>query len=642
MNSNQFRNGFAIFQGGGCKAIAYLGAYEEALNQGIYFSEFAGTSAGAIFAALLAAGATVDQLKEIVEQGKLEEFKSKRVKKGALKTSGNKRKIISLINFFLKCRGKNEKEITVLRYILKSIQYSGVYSSKGVEDWLDKNLQKVLNKTDDVFFKDLKFPLTILAADIQNQCVKIWSKSNTPEIKVSYAVRCSCTIPIFYQPVDNQYVDGGILSNLPTYLLDQRSVFTEVYAFGFESKKAVSKIEKIEMYYENIMNTIVSGNIEIQLSISDDQKNYIKIDTGDIGATDFNKIFHSSTDIHRVNWLIDQGRKATREFFEKKTDCICSTQKLHLNNTEIFNWIVNEALNYNYDKVYFCIEDLTLTQSLFPLFFKWKKERKEIFLGINNERLFENLKSNPLKNSLLKEISILQKLKSEYCFITFVKEDKIKSAIVWDINKIEKAAIYQKTKDGPILNSLFNLVTNIFSPTIKYNHGNLILKELLNTNTITEALKKVKVYKDDLINISFEKIKIKNLFFLTNYVKGYKYRMVDIISSYIIDKQLKNDSIYYIEMNNSDLKSVITPPVIEEHEGKYYVIEGNCRCYYQKQMGIPEIYCIVVRGVHTELPSSKIFSLKELIVVDMDARGKYRYEGFSYSLFRDIENAIHS
>ena len=61
-----FDNCLAVFQGGGCKAITYIGAYEEAKKRGVIFNELAGASAGAVIAALIAAGATPEKLKEIV------------------------------------------------------------------------------------------------------------------------------------------------------------------------------------------------------------------------------------------------------------------------------------------------------------------------------------------------------------------------------------------------------------------------------------------------------------------------------------------------------------------------------------------------------------------------------------------------
>lgn len=52
-----------VFQGGGCRGIAYVGVYEELLSHGISFSEVYGTSAGAIVSAMIAAGATPEEMK---------------------------------------------------------------------------------------------------------------------------------------------------------------------------------------------------------------------------------------------------------------------------------------------------------------------------------------------------------------------------------------------------------------------------------------------------------------------------------------------------------------------------------------------------------------------------------------------------
>ena len=61
-----YSNCSGVFQGGGGKAIAYIGAYEVANEHGVMFSELAGTSAGSIIAAAIALGATPEQIKSFV------------------------------------------------------------------------------------------------------------------------------------------------------------------------------------------------------------------------------------------------------------------------------------------------------------------------------------------------------------------------------------------------------------------------------------------------------------------------------------------------------------------------------------------------------------------------------------------------
>ena len=63
-----FRSSAGVFQGGGCRAAAFVGAYEEAIRRGVSFTEVAGTSAGSIMAALIGAGASPNDTKVAVGQ----------------------------------------------------------------------------------------------------------------------------------------------------------------------------------------------------------------------------------------------------------------------------------------------------------------------------------------------------------------------------------------------------------------------------------------------------------------------------------------------------------------------------------------------------------------------------------------------
>ena len=64
---DQFTTCKGVFQGGGCRGFAYVGAYKAAVDAGVIFTEVCGTSAGSIFAAFIAAGATPEQMRAIVD-----------------------------------------------------------------------------------------------------------------------------------------------------------------------------------------------------------------------------------------------------------------------------------------------------------------------------------------------------------------------------------------------------------------------------------------------------------------------------------------------------------------------------------------------------------------------------------------------
>ena len=54
-----------VFSGGGIKGFAYVGAIQILEERGIQFKRVAGTSAGAILAAFIAAGFNAQELEEI-------------------------------------------------------------------------------------------------------------------------------------------------------------------------------------------------------------------------------------------------------------------------------------------------------------------------------------------------------------------------------------------------------------------------------------------------------------------------------------------------------------------------------------------------------------------------------------------------
>lgn len=66
-----FANSIGVFQGGGCKAIAYIGAYKATKQAGVMFSEVAGTSAGSIIAAMIAVGISPEKLEELTTSEKI-------------------------------------------------------------------------------------------------------------------------------------------------------------------------------------------------------------------------------------------------------------------------------------------------------------------------------------------------------------------------------------------------------------------------------------------------------------------------------------------------------------------------------------------------------------------------------------------
>lgn len=67
-----------VFSGGGIKGLALVGAYEVVEQRGFKFARLAGTSAGSIVAALIAAGYTSREIAQLLEDLDLNMFLDER------------------------------------------------------------------------------------------------------------------------------------------------------------------------------------------------------------------------------------------------------------------------------------------------------------------------------------------------------------------------------------------------------------------------------------------------------------------------------------------------------------------------------------------------------------------------------------
>lgn len=210
-----------VLEGGGVKGIGLVGAYLTLLEAGYRIHRVAGTSAGAIVGALIAADMPPDLM-----------FKTMReVDYGDFQDEG-----------FLDHLGKVGKGLSILFE-------KGIYEGEFLRTWLDDLLTDLGKAT----FGDLKisdpdsapqpteqsYRLVVLASDVsRGRLVHLpWDYHlyglDPDKQRVADAVRASMSIPIFYEPVQLKYrcrdgrsdtshlVDGGMLSNFPIEIFDR-------------------------------------------------------------------------------------------------------------------------------------------------------------------------------------------------------------------------------------------------------------------------------------------------------------------------------------------------------------------------------------------------------------------------------------
>lgn len=220
----------AVFEGGGVKGIGLVGAVVEAERRGYRWVNLAGTSAGAVVAALLAAGYSGHDIRGFLLDLDYREF----------------RDLTPMARFPL---------VGPLASLLLE---NGLCQGRYLETWLGVKLaDRGVHTFGDLVLEDFqgdpryRYRFQAIAADLSRRRMLVLPRDlavygiDPDTFPVVRAVRMSMSIPFFYRPVTVRYrgpggrrrlsvvVDGGVLSNYPVWLFDSPGV-PEWPSFGFK------------------------------------------------------------------------------------------------------------------------------------------------------------------------------------------------------------------------------------------------------------------------------------------------------------------------------------------------------------------------------------------------------------------------
>ncbi|MDX1590359.1 MAG: patatin-like phospholipase family protein [Balneolaceae bacterium] len=327
----QFRN--LVFEGGGVKGIACIGAMKELDRQGYldHISRVGGTSAGAINALIFALGYTMDEQTEILNSTDFNSFM--------------------------------DDSAGIFRDLWRVWRHYGWNRGDAFRRWAGKLIEQKLGSPD-ATFADLKRAgrpdLYMIGTNLSTGFAEVFSHERHEEMPLVEAVRISMSIPLFFTArrlgeKDEVYVDGGVVRNYPVKLFDRmkyidmdhepeacrqtdyyeeenrrflakrpgRSPYVynrqtlgirldsqeEIGLFRYDEPIKGKPVKNFIGYAKALIGALMQVQENIHLH-SDDWQRTLYINTLDVGTTDFDLT------VEKKKQLVEQGRAGAENYFK--------------------------------------------------------------------------------------------------------------------------------------------------------------------------------------------------------------------------------------------------------------------------------------------------------------------------------------
>ncbi|MFY0581172.1 patatin-like phospholipase family protein [Cystobacter fuscus] len=316
-----------VFEGGGVKGMAYVGALQVLEARGLLgdVRNVAGTSAGAITAALVAVGASAEELNAVLGSTDFATFM--------------------------------DGPGWVFRDTSRLVKHYGLYEGDVFEQWCRQQLGQITARVLGEAQPDLTFAqlealarrepgrfrqLFVVTTNLTRQLPEVFSASTRPEVPLWRAVRMSMSIPLFFEAVQFEqgvYVDGGVSWNYPIDLFDgvrrqavlglpevppEVGVSPETLGFFLGTREEIAAARKdwqplpvpitgLKSYTQALFSFMLhtSSRLHVdELALG----RTVFIDNARVGTTDF------ALSEEKKQQLVDNGVLATTEWFERNAE----------------------------------------------------------------------------------------------------------------------------------------------------------------------------------------------------------------------------------------------------------------------------------------------------------------------------------
>lgn len=287
-----------VFEGGGIRGIGHVGALNYMEACGYRWVRAAGSSVGAIIAALIIAGYTAKEMKKIITEINFEKFKDK----------------------------NGVRSIPLLGKPLGLLMENSIYSGDYVERWIaDLLMDKDVRNFGDISIKG-KSPLKIIASDITRHRMLVLPEDlsyyglKPMNFPIAKAIRMSISIPFYFKPVILDYkntrsfiVDGCVTCCYPINIFDvPGKPRWPTIGFKFKRKNisytGLGRTDALSFLLD-VAATMSRGQVTEDM-LERNRARSIEIPTFDVEATDF----HISRE--KIHLLYKHGYRSAMDFMK--------------------------------------------------------------------------------------------------------------------------------------------------------------------------------------------------------------------------------------------------------------------------------------------------------------------------------------
>ena len=332
-----------VFEGGGVKGVAYVGALEVMAKAELLdaVEQVAGTSAGAITATMVALGLTPKQIRALMI-----DLDFRKLADGSC-FLGNTARLVNRYGWY-----KGDFFLCFMECLVEKQLKKRDATFQDLQNRIDKP------RPGDPNFREL----FVIGTDVTTNNTQLFSASTTPHTRIADAVRISMSIPLFFAaretelgpsadgrpaPAVDLFVDGGVLRNYAIDLFDSRDNYGLVeksfddQTLGFHLgtlPRERHNTDNLVAFSRQLISTLLNSQV-ISLcngSRGRDVRRSVFIDPLGIGTTQFDITLKQKCE------LANSGAKATADYLnDPHPSSECPQWMMQILRRESAHWFVD-------------------------------------------------------------------------------------------------------------------------------------------------------------------------------------------------------------------------------------------------------------------------------------------------------------